>query len=102
MIELAAVIKNLRHELYLAIDEGKDERLQFDLGPVELELSMAVEQTDGIHGKIRFWVVDLGGEMSDKNLAAQKIKLKLLPTVQLSEGRRVTPKVSGEAEEGED
>jgi hypothetical protein len=102
MIELAQVVKDLRSELYRAIDDGMDEPLQFDLGPVELELSMGVEQTDGVHGKVRFWVVDLGGDMSDKNLASQRIKLTLSPTIQLGNGQRVTPRVSGQAEDGED
>ena len=102
MIELANVVRNLRVELYQAIADGRNEPLQFDLGPVELELSVSIEQTDGVHGKVRFWVVDLGGDMSDKNLTAQKIKLTLTPTIQLRNGQRVNARIAGQAADGED
>lgn len=101
MIELAEVVKNLRGELYRAIDGGESERLQFELGPIELELSVSVEQADGIHGKIRFWVVDLGAEVSDKDVSTQKLKLTLTPNLYVN-GQRTTPRVSGQAEDGED
>ena len=102
MIELANVVRNLRGELYQAIADGRNEPLQFDLGPVELELSVSIEQADGVHGKVRFWVVDLGADMSDNNLAAQKIKLTLTPTIQLRDGRRVNARIAGQAVDGED
>lgn len=101
VIELADVVKDLRDELYRAIDGGENERLQFEVGSIELELSVSVEQTDGVHGKVRFWVVDLGADMNDKNISTQKLKLTLTPTLQ-ADGGRITPRVSGEAEDGED
>ncbi|MFB9838052.1 trypco2 family protein [Actinoallomurus acaciae] len=101
MIELADVIKDLRDELYRAIDGGENERLQFEVGSIELELSVSVEQTDGVQGKVRFWVVDLGADMNDKNISTQKLKLTLTPTLH-ADGGRITPRVSGEAEDGED
>jgi hypothetical protein len=102
MIELAELISDLRGELYRAMDIGRREELQFDLGPIELELRMEIEKAAGAHGKVRFWVVDAGGELSGKNLSGQKIKLTLNPSLDIGGGQRVTPHVSGKAEEGED
>jgi hypothetical protein len=101
VIELADVVKDLREELYRAIDGGENERLQFEVGSIELELSVSVEQTDGVHGKVRFWVLDLGADISDKNTSTQKLKLTLTPTLQNGDGR-ITPRVSGQAEDGEE
>jgi hypothetical protein len=101
MIELADVVRNLRIELYRAITGGEKERLQFELGMIELELSVSVEQADGMHGKVRFWVVDLGADLSNKNVSTQTLKLALTPTLAVS-GQRTTPRVSGRPEEGED
>jgi hypothetical protein len=101
MIELAEVVRHLRGELYRAIEDGEKERLQFELGAIELELSVIVEQKDGIQGKVRFWVVDLGADLSDKYVSTQTLKLTLSPTLEV-DGRRTTPRVSGHAEDGED
>ncbi|WP_433384584.1 trypco2 family protein [Actinoplanes sp. CA-142083] len=101
MIELAAVVQELRTELYKAIDAGDGERLSFELGPIELEVSVGLEQTDTAGGKIRFWVVDLNGSLSDKSITTQKLKLTLTPSLEVG-GQRTTPHVSGRAERGEE
>ena len=44
MIELAEVIGELRRELQEAINAGEGEQLRFELGPVELEATVAVEK----------------------------------------------------------
>ncbi|SHN36222.1 trypco2 family protein [Actinacidiphila paucisporea] len=98
MIELASVIKDLREELQRAIEAGKGEELRFELGPIELEVSVVVDRSDGGHGKVRFWVVDLGGEHKKDTSNNQRIKLSLTP--QLA-GTNRRPHVSGRAEAGE-
>ncbi|NUR57572.1 MAG: hypothetical protein HOV87_02515 [Catenulispora sp.] len=98
MIELANVIKDLREELQKAIDAGREEELRFELGPIELEVSVVVDRSDGGHGKVRFWVVDMGGEHKKDTTDNQRIKLSLTP--QLAGGTR-RPQVSGQAEPDE-
>lgn len=44
-VELAQVISQLRQELSAAMLEGVGKDLQFELGPVELELTVAVSRT---------------------------------------------------------
>ena len=61
MIELAEVIGELRRELQEAINAGEGEQLRFELGPVELEATVAVEKGGGGGVKVRFWVLELGG-----------------------------------------
>jgi hypothetical protein len=101
MIELAAVVRDLRKELNQAIDQAPDNGLRFEAGPIEVELSVGIEQTDGVKGKVNFYVFELGGEMSDKSITTQKIKFTLTPTVDVN-GQRTTPWVAGKPEPGEE
>lgn len=86
MIELADVIKDLRAELVEAIKAGRGEPLQFALGPIEVELTVAVEKKAGAGAKVRFWVVELGGDAAVSKAETQKIKLTLQPELAGSPG----------------
>ncbi|MGW5343441.1 trypco2 family protein [Streptomyces sp. NPDC004050] len=90
MIELSTVIKELREELELSIAEAQGKKLQFELGAIELE------KKAGGHGKVKFWVVDLGVDGSVRSDAVQRVKLSLQPTVDVA-GVRTSAFVSGRA-----
>jgi hypothetical protein len=47
MIELAQVIGELRRELQEVLNAGEGEQLRFELGPAELEATVAVEKSGG-------------------------------------------------------
>ena len=99
MIELANVISDLRGELEIAVAAGVGEALQFELGPIELEVSVALERTAGAGAKVRFWVVELGADAkADKN-SAQKVKLTLTPRLSAT---GAAPYVAGAAVPGEE
>lgn len=98
-VELSALIKELRQELSEAMHAGADEILRFELGPVELELSMAVERSGGPNAKVRFWVVEVGGDAKVTSATTQKIKLTLDPQDTRHPGRK--PWISGRSVPGE-
>jgi hypothetical protein len=98
-IELSALIKELRQELSEAMRAGADEDLRFELGPVELELSVAVERSGGPNAKVRFWVVEVGGDAKVSSATAQKIKLTLDPQDTRHPDRK--PLISGRSVPGE-
>jgi Trypsin-co-occurring domain 2 len=79
MIELAEVIGELRRELQQAMQTGEGEPLRFELGPVELEATVAVEKGGGGGAKVRFWVLELGGDAKATQTSTQRIKLALQP-----------------------
>lgn len=81
MVELARVIRDLREELERAITAAEGERLQFELGSIELELSVAVERTGQAGAKVRFWVVESGADASLGATSTQRITLALQPTL---------------------
>lgn len=92
MIELSSVIKDLREELEQAITAAEGEALRFELGPIELEVSVALERTGQAGAKVRFWVVESGAEATVNALSTQHIKLTLQPTLRGTDG---PPFVSG-------
>ena|SRR6478609_8820571 len=109
MIELSDVITSLRSELDVARREGAGKDLRFELGPVELEVSVAVEKSAGGGARVRSWVVESGADGKVSSTSAQRIKLTLNPrlteesanadTTRLSER---TPFVHGAEEDNEE
>jgi Trypsin-co-occurring domain 2 len=98
MIELSDVIGELRRELQQAMYAGEGEPLRFELGPVELEATVAVEKGGGGGAKVRFWVLELGGDAKASQASTQRIKLDLKPRLA---GSTEAPWVSGDAAHGE-
>jgi hypothetical protein len=98
-IELAELIGQLRSELTEAMTAGDGEDLRFSLGPVELELTVAVDKEAKPGAKVRFWVVELGAETKLGSSSTQKIKLTLDPHRAVQPG--VRPDISGARERGE-
>lgn len=94
MVELAEVIVELRRELDKArATVDPDEKLRFELGPVELEATVAVEKTGGADAKVRFWVIELAGDAHVAHSSTQRVKLTLQPRLA---GSDTPPWVSGE------
>ncbi|SMD24001.1 trypco2 family protein [Lentzea albidocapillata] len=78
-VELADLIGQLRAELTEAMHAGENEDLRFELGPVELELTVAVTKEAKPGAKVKFWVVELGADVSVSSATTQTIKLVLDP-----------------------
>jgi hypothetical protein len=105
-LELASVVRQLRAELNEAMDGAEGERLRFELGPVELSLTVTVGREAIPGAKIRFWVIEAGADAKMSREAVQDIKLVLTPRdmkVPLGpDGKPVPPLVGGKQVEGED
>jgi hypothetical protein len=76
-VELAELIGQLRAELTEAMRAGDREELRFELGPVELELTLAVSKEVKPGAKVRFLVVEVGADASVASNSTQRIKLTL-------------------------
>ncbi|MDI5969409.1 hypothetical protein POF50_008640 [Streptomyces sp. SL13] len=92
MVELASMIRELRRELNAAMEEAEGERLRFELGPVEIEATVTVDTEKSRQGKVRFWVVEAGGDGKSTRSDLQKITFTLRPRLVGSSG---TPLISG-------
>ncbi|QXE32987.1 hypothetical protein KQY30_00420 [Streptomyces sp. GMY02] len=98
-VELAKMVRQLRAELTEAMREGENADLRFELGPVEMELTIAVEKEAGPGAKVRFWVVELGADARVAHHTTQRITLTLDPRRAGEPDRR--PLISGTEVDGE-
>ncbi|MFF4751468.1 trypco2 family protein [Streptomyces sp. NPDC002514] len=98
VIELASVIRDLREELQQAVVAAQGETLRFELGTIELELSVTLERTGHAEARVRFWVVESGADATVNSTSTQLVKLTLQPTLQGSPDR---PFVVGRADPDE-
>src|SRR4051794_8686207 len=81
MIELADVLSELRSELDRARLEAEGSALRFGLGPVELEVTVALSREGKAGGKVKFWVAEVNAEGKLSSTSTQRIKLTLNPTL---------------------
>ena len=98
MIELAELIADLRDELTRAVAAVNPDGLRFALGPVGLEVSVAVTKEAKPGAKVKFVVVEVGAEASVSRMVTQKITLTLQPTMSDGQGAYVV----GDTETDED
>lgn len=98
-VELAELIGQLRAELTKAMHSGQEEELRFEVGPVELKLTVAVQRDGAVGAKVKFWVVELGSDVKVSAASTQRIKLMLDPRRAGQPDRR--PAISGAASVGE-
>ena len=98
-VELAAVIGQLREELSKAAKAGAGDEFRFEVGPIELELTVAVSKDAGPNAKVKFWVAELGADARLNSTNTQKIKLTLDPRRAGEPDKR--PEISGKDSDGE-
>jgi hypothetical protein len=105
-LELASVVRQLRAELNEAMDDAEGERLRFELGPIELSLTVTVGREATPGAKIRFWVVEAGADAKVSRESAQEIKLVLTPQDTKAppgpDGKPVAVIIEGKPVPGED
>ena len=104
-LELASVLRQLRTELNEAMDDAEGERLRFELGPVELSLTVTVGREAQPGAKIRFWVIEAGADARISREAVQDIKLVLTPRDMKAplgpDGKPAPPLIEGKPVPGE-
>lgn len=86
MIELSEMIRELRQQLNSALADGADDPVRFEVGPVEIEASVAVTREAGADAKVRLWVVDAGANGKYAHAQTQRITLTLNPKVVAADG----------------
>ncbi len=105
-LDLATVVRQLRAELNEAMDDAEGERLRFELGPVELSLTVTVGREATPGAKVRFWVIEAGAGVNVSREAVQDIKLVLTPRDMKApldpQGRPGPPLIGGTQVEDED
>lgn len=77
IVGLADAIEALRAALTQAIDQGRDQDMQFRIEPIEVTLEAVM--TKDANGKIGWGTLGLGGRIESAN--TQTLKLKLRPVL---------------------
>jgi hypothetical protein len=78
-VRLSAAIAEVRRELAVAIEEGKDSAVAFRAGDIELEFDVAFETTVGADAGVRVWVVSVGAKGEVHRAVTNRLKITLTP-----------------------
>lgn len=86
-IGLAETIRALRGELTSAMESGAGEHLHFELGVVQLEVTLEITREGSGDAGIRFGVVSFGAKGDLKDAATHRLALSLQPVVKNASGQ---------------
>jgi Trypsin-co-occurring domain 2 len=94
---LAETIRALRRELISAMESGADEPLHFELGPVQLEVTLAITREGSGDAGVRFGVVSFGAKGDFKDATTHHLTLSLQPVVKGASGQVRHAEISGKS-----
>jgi hypothetical protein len=79
-IRLSDALAELRSELLLAMSAAENEKLKFELGPVEVELHVQVSTALKAGVGMKAWFLSASSEAGAQQAGVHKIKLILNPS----------------------
>ena len=80
-IGLAEMLVELRRELLDAQRQAAEQKLQFKVEDIEVELKVGTTRKGTGKGSVKFWVAEVGGEASKEMQSLQTIRLKMKPLI---------------------
>jgi hypothetical protein len=80
-VGLSTAIGALRDELFRAWWDGREQSLRFKPSPVELELQAAVTSAGTGRAGVKWWLLELGGEVSRESVVTQTLRVTLDPVM---------------------
>ena len=93
---LAAALEALRQELESALQSGQGQRVRLRTSGVTLTLETVARLDKEGSGKIRWYVLEAGGDVRSGSERTQTLTLTLAPVLYDDEGRQVPLDVAGE------
>ncbi|MEV0522755.1 trypco2 family protein [Streptomyces sp. NPDC050439] len=78
-LELTTVVDAIRDQLADSMSRSMGQRVQFELGDIELEFSVSVTEDDRREGNVKVWVIGAGGSQGSSTATAHRVKLVLKP-----------------------
>ena len=76
---LADAVNALRAELSEAMEAGRGQPLQFEVGAVTMDFTVELSADAGAKGGVRFWVVELGASGSVQRKGMHTVSIKTKP-----------------------
>jgi hypothetical protein len=80
-LSVSAAIESLRDQLEQAWTDGQGHPVQFGVDEVTLTLTVEAVGKKAGGGKVRWYVVEAGGDVSRENSTTQTLELKLKPVL---------------------
>lgn len=101
-VELSVALETLREELEDAWAQGQGRRVRFQVPHVTLTVQATTRRENKVGGKLRWWLVEGGGEHGSARENIQTLVLDLSPQFYDEAGNAGSLEVSGDqAEPGE-
>jgi hypothetical protein len=98
-VDLSAALEALREQLEDAWAAGQGRRVRFRVSDVTLTVQVAARAENKVGGKLRWWVLEGGGEHSSAHEATQTLVLTLTPGLYDDAGPPAPLDVSGQQAE---
>ena len=96
VFDLASALEGLRAELEKAWRGSEGRRVRFRVSDVTLTLQAVARRERSGSGKVRWWLVEAGGEASRGSETTQTLVLALTPNVYDDQGGSTPLDVSGD------
>ena len=93
--DLAETVRALRAQLAMAMSEGENESLRFDLGEVSMDFEVVVTRDVQADGGVRFGVISFGAKAGLAREATHRISLTMHPVIVDAQGNRTSALISG-------
>lgn len=97
-LELAAVVDEIRTQLTSSVERSNGQRIQFLVEDIDVELNVAVTQSDSVGGGVKLWVLNADGTRSDSANTSHRVRVTLKAqdttrgeSLQISDGSEVRP-----------
>jgi hypothetical protein len=101
-VELSSALETLREELEQAWAMSQGRRVRFQVPQVTLTVQVTARRENKVDGKVRWWLVEGGGEHGSARESTQTLVLKLSPEFYDEEGKAGSLRVGGkQAEPGQ-
>ena len=78
-VGLADAVRGIREELDIALDEGRNDRILFELGPIEMEFGVDVRKDRSARAGVKVWVLNASAGGDNGTTATSRLKVTLNP-----------------------
>jgi hypothetical protein len=98
-VELSVALETLREELEQAWQQSQGRPIRFEVPQVTINVQATARRENQMGGKLRWWLVEAGGDHTSARENVQTLVLKLRPAFYDADGKRSPLIVAGEQKE---
>lgn len=88
-VGLSDAVRGIREELDNATNDGKGERIHFELGPIEMEFGVDVRKDRSAKAGVKVWVLNASAGGDNGTTSTSRIKVILNPVTKDGKAARI-------------